>query len=146
MTATRPLAPAVVLPTAVIAVLYLALVAYLTLGEVPWSTLTNEARWGVLSIRSWLEPETWTTGTMFEFTANVLMFVPIGLLLRMALPRAGWSTVLGIAVAITVAIELAQIPLDRVSDPRDLVANSAGATIGVIIGAVVLALRRPARR
>jgi glycopeptide antibiotics resistance protein len=146
MTATRPLTPTVVLPTAVIGVLYLALVAYLTLGEVPWNTLTNEARFGVLSLRSWLEPETWTTGTIFEFTANVLMFVPIGLLLRLALPRAGWPAVLGIAVAITVAIELAQIPLDRVSDPRDLVANSVGAVIGVIVGSAILSSRRRSRR
>jgi hypothetical protein len=32
-----------------------------------------------------------------------------------------------------VSIESAQIPLERVSDPRDLLANSAGAVIGPLL-------------
>src|SRR5215203_259712 len=37
----------------------------------------------------------------------------------------------------TVAIELAQIPLaDRISDPRDLLANSGGALIGIVLAGI----------
>jgi glycopeptide antibiotics resistance protein len=60
------------------------------------------------------------------------MFIPIGLLMRVALPAPPGGVIVIFAVLITVAIELAQIPLDRVSDPRDLVANSIGAVVGVL--------------
>ena len=59
--------------------------------------------------------------------------------------RLWWVAVAG-SVALTVAIETAQRSIPgRVSDPRDVVANSAGAVIGVAL-ALVLTLPGTLRR
>jgi hypothetical protein len=61
-----------------------------------------------------------------------------------------WLGALIAALALTIAIELAQIPMpDRISDPRDLLANTAGAAIGMVIagiGWLVRAVWRAATR
>ena len=125
------------MPYAFAAAAYLALVGFLTLGAVPWQTAPNESARGVLSPRTWLDPATWAFGSDLEFLANVLMFVPLGVLLCLALPRLAAPAVALVAVAIAAAIEIGQIPLERVSDPRDLVANAAGAAIGVLAGSLL---------
>ena len=130
--ATDERAKTVSVPFAIAAVLYLALVSFITLGAVPWNTASNESEFGVLSASAWVDPSTWSSGSSFEFLANIAMFIPIGLLMRVALPALPGGVIVIFAVVITVAIELAQIPLDRVSDPRDLVANSLGAVVGVL--------------
>lgn len=127
----------------VVTIAYLALVVWVTLGAVPWDTAPNESPWGVLNPRAWLSRDTWMAGSRLEIVANVVMFVPVGLLFRMLTPRrSAWPALFG-AAAFTLAIELAQIPSNRVSDPRDLVANGAGAVLGVLVGSLVVALRRP---
>jgi glycopeptide antibiotics resistance protein len=130
--ATEERVKIVSVPFAIAAVLYLALVSFITLGSVPWNTASNESEYGVLSASAWVDPATWSSGSSFEFLANIAMFIPIGLLMRVALPALPGGVIVIFAVLITVAIELAQIPLDRVSDPRDLVANSIGAVVGVL--------------
>ncbi|BDI23397.1 VanZ family protein [Herbiconiux sp. L3-i23] len=124
---------------------YLALVALFTMAPLPWRTPTDEARFGAFTPSLWTDPSTWTTGSPIEFVANIVMFVPIGLLLRLVFARAAGVAVFAAAASITVAIEALQIPLDRVSDPRDLVANTVGAVIGIAIGAGVVAARRTLR-
>jgi hypothetical protein len=78
-----------------------------------------------------------------EFTANVLMFIPFGVLAGLLLPRRLWWLVLTGGTCVSVAIELAQLLFlpTRVADLRDVLANSLGAAIG--LGVVVAA--RPAR-
>lgn len=130
-------------PLGFAAALYLALVLWATLGPVPWRTATNEAAGGILNPASWTSAATWSTGYFAEIAFNVAMFVPLGVLAALLLPRRAWPLAVLAGVAATTAIELAQLPMpDRVSDPRDLVANSAGALIGVVL---VLAARRVRR-
>lgn len=77
-----------------------------------------------------------------EFLANIGLFVPIGMFLLLLFgSRLWWLAALG-SVAMTAFIEKAQqyIP-GRVSDERDLVANTVGALIGI---AVALVLTMPA--
>jgi len=125
--------------------LYLAVVGWVTLGPVPWRTLPNETHFGVLGVRTWLDATTWTTGRPGEFLANIAMFVPLGILLRMAWPRLRARYVALAVIAIAGAIEVAQLPLERVSDPRDLVANTLGGLAGLVIASRVAAQRRAAR-
>ena len=121
---------------------YLALVAWITLGPAPWRAEGNQAPLGVLTPSIWLDRATWSTGSSFEFTANILMFVPVGVLFAMLLGARRWLLALGAATLLTCAIEVAQIPLDdRISDPRDLLANSAGAAIGLALAGMVWFLR-----
>ncbi|MDQ0576583.1 VanZ family protein [Agromyces albus] len=130
------------LPLLGVTTAYLALVAWATLGPAPWRAEGNQAPLGVLNPSIWLERATWTTGSSFEFTANILMFVPVGVLFAMLFGARRWIIALGAAALLTCAIEVAQIPLDdRISDPRDLLANTTGAVIGLALAGMVWAFR-----
>jgi VanZ family protein len=50
------------------------------------------------------------------------------------------------AAAISVVIEVLQTFTPRVSDPRDLLANTAGALVGALIAAIVIGIRRTVTR
>lgn len=125
--------------------LYLAVIGWLTLAPPASLRGVNETEFGVLGVRTWLDAETWSSGRPWEFLANILMFVPLGILLRMSFPRARTALVVVGAVAIAGAIEVAQLPLDRVSDPRDLVANTLGALGGIVIASAFVRRRRVAK-
>ncbi|MGR2752792.1 VanZ family protein [Agromyces arachidis] len=131
----------------VLLVLYVGLVLWATLGPVPWAGPSYQSRDGVLDLGSWLDAETWAMGTGTEFVLNVLMFVPLGVLLALTLRRLPVLWVTAVAVGLGVLIELAQIPMvDRISDPRDVVANAGGALLGVLVARGVAALVALARR
>lgn len=130
------------LPLLSVTTAYLALVGWATLGPSPWRAEGNESPLGVLNPSIWLDRATWSTGSSFEFTANILMFVPVGVLFAMLLGARRWLIALGAAGLLTWAIEVVQIPLDdRISDPRDLLANSAGAVIGLAVAGMAWAVR-----
>ena len=75
-------------------------------------------------------------GTPFDVFANILMFVPLGLLFRLARPspqdRAALQ-VLGLGMLASVAIEVAQLfEPDRFTSPLDVLANGTGAWLGAL--------------
>lgn len=88
----------------------------------------------------------WITYPVVESAANVALFMPLGLFLTRALglERAWMAVVLSIAVS--ASIELAQLLAlpGRSADPRDLIANSSGAVLGAVVGA--LTIRERSRR
>jgi glycopeptide antibiotics resistance protein len=129
----------IMLPVATLG--YLALVAWATLGPVSWHAIGYEAQYGVLTPSIWFDRSTWSIGSLFEFAANIAMFVPIGVLFAVIAGPRRWGWALVAAGAVSLAVELAQIPIaDRISDPRDLLANTGGAAIGIaIVGAAWLA-------
>ncbi|MFE5670889.1 VanZ family protein [Agromyces sp. NPDC056523] len=113
--------------------LYAAVVLWATLGPVPWAGSGYQSPNGVLDWELWLERSTWTTGLESELMLNVLMFVPFGALLAFALRGVSFVVPAIMAAGFSLLIELVQIPMaDRISDPRDLVANAGGALIGVV--------------
>ncbi len=76
-----------------------------------------------------------------EFPANVLLFVPMGLLLTL-LVRRPWSGAL-VAVLLSVCAELVQTLLPaRVASLRDVIANALGAVIGAGMAWLVIRHRR----
>jgi glycopeptide antibiotics resistance protein len=86
-------------------------------------------------------------------TLNVLLFVPAGMFLVLAVGR-WWSGVvlapLGLVAlaAYSLGIELVQLQLarlDRACDVTDLVDNVLGAGVGFVIGLVLLPVLRPWR-
>lgn len=86
-------------------------------------------------------------------TLNVLLFVPAGMFLVLAVGR-WWSGLLlgplGLAAlaAYSLGIEFAQLQLarlDRACDVTDMVDNILGAGIGFVIGVVLLPILRPWR-
>lgn len=76
-----------------------------------------------------------------QFVANIALFVPLGIILALLLPRRNSWLSIPIAAAMSVLVELIQgtfLP-HRVADPRDVLANTSGAIIGFI---VVIAWRK----
>lgn len=75
-----------------------------------------------------------------EFTSNVTLFIPVGFIASLLLPRRAWWLVLLIGPLFSLAIEFAQqtfLPA-RYATVSDVVANS----IGTLVGAVVAVLLR----
>jgi hypothetical protein len=85
-----------------------------------------------------------------EFTANILFFVPIGVLLTLLLPPRIWWPVIPTGALISGLIELLQLALlpARYASWGDIAANTIGAVVGVAIVLAARARRRlsPARR
>jgi glycopeptide antibiotics resistance protein len=122
----------------VVTFVYLGIVGWLTLGPQP---LDDEANGLLFRLLDFLErhPRTaWVSYNGLEFTANIAMFVPVGLFFLLLLGRSSWFSAVLAGVGLTFAIETAQLFLpERVSDPRDLASNSIGALIGVIAALIV---------
>ena len=118
---------------------------------------------GVVPAESRSESCSWDyggpTGVAFEAlgldqrTLNVLLFVPAGALLVLAVGRwrAGWLLAplgLGGLAAYSLGIEFVQLQLarlDRACDVTDMVDNVLGAGIGFAVGLVLLPVVRPWR-
>ncbi len=81
-----------------------------------------------------------------EFLANIAMFVPIGVFLLLLVGAERWFLALFLPFFLTAFIETAQrgIP-GRISDPRDILANTMGGIAGVVI-AMILTLPATLRR
>ena len=91
----------------------------------------------------------WVDYAHLEFTANIVMFVPLGVLIALLLPRWEWWLAPIIGLALSLAIEFGQAVLlpDRFATPLDVLANTVGATLGaLIVTAIRLARRRRFRR
>jgi glycopeptide antibiotics resistance protein len=80
--------------------------------------------------------------TELEFTANVGMFVPLGFLLGLALPRGGWWVAVLLLPSFSGFIEVTQgLALqDRVSTMQDVAANTIGGYVGLLLAMVMRAL------
>lgn len=82
-----------------------------------------------------------------EFAANVALFVPVGLLLTLVLHRRRWL-VLPLALLTTVTIESVQAVALAARTPSvlDIIANTAGACVGMAVVGLAEAVSRGARR
>lgn len=133
-------------------VLYALLAAYLValalIGY--WPTTVDKGLeyqiWSVVGWCSWNGCE-FISYPLIERLANVALFVPFGLLLAGLLPRGHRAWGIAIAVMVSVAIEVGQLLFlpGRYPSASDIITNSLGGTIGVVI-VLVLGMRRSARR
>ncbi len=131
---------------------FLSLATFAYLGFVGWVTLTpsssaptgSELVLRLLARLQRYEELSWLTYTRAELLANVALFVPVGLFLLLLVgTRFWWVAGVG-AFLMTSAIETVQRSIPgRVSDERDVLANTAGALIGIVVG---LVLTYPAAR
>jgi len=81
-----------------------------------------------------------------EFLANVGLFVPLGVFLLLLVGTRLWLVALAAGIVLTSMIENIQREIPgRVSDPRDVAANSIGMFVGIAV-AVVLTLPATLRR
>jgi len=84
----------------------------------------------------------WFGYSKLEFTANIVMFVPLGLTIGLVLPGRGLWTALLIVPAISAAIELAQALLlsQRTATIQDVIANTIGGWLGLLIAVAIRAI------
>lgn len=69
-----------------------------------------------------------------ERVGNVLLFIPLGLLLAAALPRMSPWLVWALCTLASLAVEVVQVVLpDRQPTLTDVLTNSAGAAVGVLL-------------
>ncbi|EYT63834.1 MULTISPECIES: VanZ family protein [Curtobacterium] len=90
----------------------------------------------------------WFTYERTEFLANIAMFVPVGMLAALWLPRRWWILGALVAVALSTGIEFAQatyLPY-RVADPRDVLSNGLGGLLGATLVGLVRSLLPDRRR
>lgn len=130
-------------PLRFVALAYAAAVLWVTVGPAPWRTNGNQFEGGILNLDAWTAPVTWTTGYLWEMAFNVALFVPVGMLAALMIPRRRWPLALLVGLAFTTVIELVQaMEPARISDPRDLVMNAGGAVVGVLFILVARMVRR----
>ncbi|WP_292721421.1 VanZ family protein [Microbacterium sp. 13-71-7] len=78
-----------------------------------------------------------------EFIANVAMFIPLGLFLAMLLPRHRYLVVpIGFLTTCTIETVQGLFLSDRSATVADVIANTAGACVGLLAIEVADALRR----
>lgn len=88
-----------------------------------------------------------TSYTVFEFLANIALFVPFGLLLAAAWPRTNPWFIILIGYATSATIELVQTLLpSRFPTISDVIANTLGTAIGCLALHAVLQMSAAGRR
>lgn len=118
----------------VLAVLYLGVVAFITLTPAGHGDAVSDLSGRAFSIIGSLPLPAGFTSADAEFALNVLMFAPLGVFAVLLFgPKGFWLAALA-GLALSVGIEWVQEFLpSRVSDPRDLLANGAGAIVGALL-------------
>jgi glycopeptide antibiotics resistance protein len=118
--------------------IYCGIVGLIVLLPVSYSSIVN-------GIGDWMRYDLgWTFfgSGWIEFAANILMFVPLGLLLTLLFAHPWYGVVL--ALALSAAVELVQIVIpSRQASLRDVLANVIGAAIGAALAWLIV--RREAR-
>jgi glycopeptide antibiotics resistance protein len=118
--------------------LYLVAVGWMTLGPQPTGLVRAAGVWSLLGFVREHPSLSWISYSFVEFTANIAMFLPIGVLLLLLLGRRRWWAAILLGALLSAGIEAAQLVLPgRVSDVRDLVSNSLGTAIGVVVALVL---------
>ncbi|KQY98519.1 hypothetical protein ASD19_06675 [Microbacterium sp. Root53] len=84
----------------------------------------------------------WFGFNELEFAANVAMFVPLGFLLGLALPRRAWWLALFLLPGYSGFIEFTQATVleSRVSTLLDVFANTSGGYIGLLLAMILRAM------
>lgn len=131
---------------------YLLVPAAFTLGAAPVAETDLFARVTRAALEAFtpLDPARLSTQRV-EFLANVVLFVPLGVLLPSALPRVPLTLLLAVPVLGSLGVEVAQLLVvpGRTPDAVDVLANSTGGALGLLLGADLLRLwhaRRPSPR
>jgi glycopeptide antibiotics resistance protein len=125
---------------AIVTAVYLLAVAAITLDPLPPDPHRNGLLEALLLVFARTPLLAWVTYDVVEFTANILLFVPMGLLLTLLFGRERWWLALALGVAATFTIEFVQLFLPaRVSDTRDLLANTLGTIVGIAVARLVTA-------
>ncbi|MEQ6898750.1 VanZ family protein [Microbacterium sp. KR10-403] len=126
---------------------YLWAVGWMTLRAQPYG---SDIATGLDRLLAWFAEHAstaWITFDRVEFAANVAMFVPLGILAVLWFGVRGWWSAPVLGALVSTAIESTQALLlsTRVPDVRDIVANTLGAVIGMLLMLLLAFLLAPRR-
>ena len=123
----------------VLLVSYVIIILFATMWPTPLDQGYGAAIEKVLDVVHRNGVPQWFGYNKLEFSANVAMFIPLGFLAALLLPARIWWLALLICPALSIAIELTQATFlaARFATVTDVVANSIGAVIGILIAVVL---------
>jgi len=122
----------------VVTIAYLAFVGWLTLTPASDAPTQSDLVLRVLARLQRDDHLAWLTYDRAEYLANVALFLPVGLFLLLLFGTRFWWLAVAAALTLTSLIETAQRAIPgRVSDERDIAANTMGAVVGVAAGLVL---------
>lgn len=86
----------------------------------------------------------WFDYRFVEASANVAMFVPLGILAAIVLPAKSWWQLAGIGLLTSICMELGQLLFisSRYASYLDVVTNSVGAVMGILTVRLFARLRK----
>ena len=118
---------------------YLVVVATLTLAARPDLGRLYQFQHGLQALLDLLPRSPEVSTPAAEQFANVLLFVPVGLLLHLALPRVPVTALLTVMMLSSTGIELVQYAVlpDRQPSLIDVLTNTGGGAVGLVFGADV---------
>jgi len=120
---------------AILTALYAWTVGWMTLRAAPYG---SDIASGLERLLDWFSERSataWITFERVEFGANVAMFVPLGVIAVLWFGVRGWwaAPILGAVASIGIEVLQAVFIDTRVSDVRDVIANSLGSVIGMCL-------------
>jgi glycopeptide antibiotics resistance protein len=121
---------------------YVAIVLAATLSPTPLDQGYQSAIDKVLSVLHRNGVPEWFGYNKLEFSANVVMFIPLGFLIALLLPTKVWWLALIVCPGLSGAIELTQgaVLTERFASWGDVLSNSVGAVIGILVAVILRAL------
>lgn len=125
---------------AAIALCFLLLVALATLGPFGIKGAIHDALDAAAVALDETPSLSWVSFGMLEFAANVLLFVPVGVCAVFLFGLRRWWLAVIVGVFLSVAIEAAQLVLPGTPSVRDIISNSMGTVIGVLLALPVAAI------
>ena len=128
----------------VLTIAYLGVIGFITLSPGDSGSDVQGLSYRVISFLKSLP--TGLSWDQLEFSLNIAMFVPLGVLLVLLFgPRFFWMAAVA-SLAVTFSIEgLQQLIPFRVPDTRDLLANGLGGLIGMFVGLALVGIARVLR-
>jgi glycopeptide antibiotics resistance protein len=118
-------------------VVVLALIAF-------WPTpVDRDARGSLLALIGWLHNHgapLWVDYDFAEFSANVALFVPVGLFVGMLAGARRWWLGIVVGFFTSCGIEIGQLMFlpERFATVNDVIANTLGAVFGTVFALLVL--------
>lgn len=103
-------------------------------NTITWLVL-DPARW------TWFLAPSLLSGLTRENLGNVLLFLPMGVFLRLLWPKLGAVRTAGLGLAISLVVELWQMVIGRSLDANDLILNTLGTLAGCLAAHVLYRLR-----
>lgn len=128
--------------------LYLMTIGWITLGPQPYGATGSGLLWHALDVFGRHPSTEWLTFSRVEGLANVAMFVPLGSLLALFVPRRLFLVAAALCVLMSMGIEAYQgsfLPT-RVEDIRDVVNNGTGGLVGASIATISRMIVAPRSR